>query len=229
MPGAVLVALHVHRVLDRRAVGGPLLVRRQRGEADDLVRPVDGHDAAKRRPTRWPATPACSLERAGHQVERGRRRRAPRGCRSAGSPRRRPPRPVGCDRRAAGIRRGRARPGALRHGGAVRPRRERARPWSAGSRRAAMLARRSAALPRTALLAQSAEHSHGKEGVVGSIPTEGSPTGRGTCRRGQPRRRSSVGQSTRLIIGRSSVRARPPLPSSTISSSRQPPTGDRSP
>ena len=28
--------------------------------------------------------------------------------------------------------------------------------------------------PQTALLAQSVEHSHGKAGVVGSIPTEGS-------------------------------------------------------
>ena len=34
--------------------------------------------------------------------------------------------------------------------------------------------RGSAALRGTALLAQSVEHSHGKAGVVGSIPTEGS-------------------------------------------------------
>ena len=53
-------------------------------------------------------------------------------------------------------------------------------------------------------LAQSAEHSHGKAGVVGSIPTGGS----------QSRRRSSVGKSTRLIIVGSPVRVRPPLPAS---------------
>ncbi len=39
----------------------------------------------------------------------------------------------------------------------------------------ATLSTRFAALPRScALLAQSAEHFHGKEKVVGSIPTEGS-------------------------------------------------------
>src|SRR3954470_4291770 len=59
-----------------------------------------------------------------------------------------------------------------------------------------------------ALLAQSAEHSHGKAGVVGSIPTEGSRS-RNSDR---PWRRSSGGQSTRLIIVLSSVRVRPPLP-----------------
>jgi hypothetical protein len=37
-----------------------------------------------------------------------------------------------------------------------------------------MIGPRFAALPRPALLAQSVEHSHGKAGVVGSIPTEGS-------------------------------------------------------
>ena len=52
-----------------------------------------------------------------------------------------------------------------------------------------------------ALLAHSVEHFHGKEEVVGSIPTEGS----------QLRRRSSVGESIRLIIGRSPVRIRSPL------------------
>ena len=39
---------------------------------------------------------------------------------------------------------------------------------------------RFAALPRIyALLAQSVEHFHGKEKVVGSIPTEGSASGDG--------------------------------------------------
>src|SRR6056297_164886 len=63
-----------------------------------------------------------------------------------------------------------------------------------------------------ALLAQSAEHSHGKAGVVGSIPTEGSTKWSGSPdREPNPRRRSSVGQSIRLIIGRSSVQVRSPL------------------
>ena len=44
-----------------------------------------------------------------------------------------------------------------------------------------MIAHRFAALPRPALLAQSAEHSHGKAGVVGSIPTEGSTKSRTVC------------------------------------------------
>src|SRR3984885_9230058 len=54
---------------------------------------------------------------------------------------------------------------------------------------------------RGAPLAQSVEHSHGKAGVVSSILTGGSPW-----------RRSSVGQSTRLIIVLSRVRVPPPLP-----------------
>ena len=62
-----------------------------------------------------------------------------------------------------------------------------------------MIVRRAGAV--SAPLAQSAEHSHGKAGVVGSIPTGGSPW-----------RRSSVGQSTRLIIVLSRVRVPPPLP-----------------
>ena len=37
--------------------------------------------------------------------------------------------------------------------------------------------------PENALLAQSAEHSHGKAGVVGSIPTEGSTMRPGTTPR----------------------------------------------
>jgi hypothetical protein len=65
---------------------------------------------------------------------------------------------------------------------------------------------------RDALLAQSAEHSHGKAGVVGSIPTEGSTKWSGRPGREQrPWQRSSVGQSIRLIIGRSSVQVRSPL------------------
>src|SRR5699024_11161408 len=60
-----------------------------------------------------------------------------------------------------------------------------------------------------ASLAQSAERFHGKEEVVGSIPTGGSPA--------IFWRRSSVGQSTRLIIERSPVRVRSPLPKSTDS------------
>src|SRR5437764_13820872 len=58
-------------------------------------------------------------------------------------------------------------------------------------------------------LAQSAEHSHGKAGVIGSIPIGGSHRQYQTpsaCRR------SPVGKSTRLIIEGPAVRARPPLP-----------------
>src|SRR5215210_7850353 len=68
----------------------------------------------------------------------------------------------------------------------------------------------------TAPLAQSAEHSHGKAGVIGSIPIGGSQTfppsrfPRGSEQ--QVWRRSSVGKSTRLIIEGSAVRVRPPLP-----------------
>ena len=57
---------------------------------------------------------------------------------------------------------------------------------------------------RHASLAQSAERFHGKEEVVGSIPTGGSQA--------RSWRRSSVGQSTRLIIELSPVRTRSPLP-----------------
>ena len=45
-----------------------------------------------------------------------------------------------------------------------------------------------------ALLAQSAEHSHGKAGVVGSIPTEGSPLPRPA-----PRLRGGVAQTVRAL------------------------------
>ena len=58
-----------------------------------------------------------------------------------------------------------------------------------------------------------AEHLHGKEGVAGSIPAEGSTKRSGSPgREPNPWRRSSVGQSIRLIIGRSSVQVRSPLP-----------------
>jgi hypothetical protein len=48
-----------------------------------------------------------------------------------------------------------------------------------------------------ALLAQSAEHSHGKAGVVGSIPTEGSAGSRRTSRLGA--RRGGVAQLVRAL------------------------------
>ena len=50
------------------------------------------------------------------------------------------------------------------------------------------------------------EHFHGKEGVVSSILTRGSDVQHPVTRRG-----SSAGQSARLIIVRSRVRAPPPL------------------
>ena len=221
-PQAVPVPPHVHRVLDRRPVGRPLLVRRHRGEADDLVLPLGHEDAEGARAAGQPA--ALVLPRAGHEVEGGRRvvdlvvvdLPDRLGVGLHGHP---------DARRAAGIRRGRTCRGALRH----RRRRLPAAPgagsaWSAGSRgRYAGPSVRGPAAP--ALLAQSAEHSHGKAGVVGSIPTEGStnpvaPDAWGVRPRKvtqpSPGRRSSVGQSIRLIIGRSSVRSRSPLPSSTV-------------
>ena len=57
--------------------------------------------------------------------------------------------------------------------GADRPDRGTAWPGRAAPRYAVTPVRGSAA---PALLAQSVEHSHGKAGVVGSIPTEGSST-----------------------------------------------------
>ena len=63
-------------------------------------------------------------------------------------------------------------------------------------------------IPLVAPIAQSAERLHGKEKVKGSIPFRGS--GRGFFR--FRRRGSSAGQSARLIIVRSRVRAPPPLP-----------------
>ena len=81
-PGPWWSRCDVHRVLDRRAVRGPLLVRRQRGEPDHRRCRVDGDDRregarAGRQPRRW------SSRRARHEVERGRRRHRPRGCRSS--------------------------------------------------------------------------------------------------------------------------------------------------
>ncbi len=61
---------------------------------------------------------------------------------------------------------------------------------------------------RVAPIAQSAERLHGKEKVKGSIPFRGSGRGLPVA----PRRGSSAGQSARLIIVRSRVRAPPPLP-----------------
>ena len=61
---------------------------------------------------------------------------------------------------------------------------------------------------RPAPLAQSAEHSHGKAGVGGSIPPGGSRSRRlPACRGGV-----AQGQSKRLIIAVSVVRVHPPLP-----------------
>ena len=85
---AVVVAADVDRVLHRGAVRGPLLVGRQGGEADDLV--VVRRRRRRRRRRSGPASQArWSARRAGHQVERGRRRSRPRGCRWPGWRRRR--------------------------------------------------------------------------------------------------------------------------------------------
>ena len=69
-------------------------------------------------------------------------------------------------------------------------------------------------LARRAPLAQSAERFHGKEKVDSSILSGGSvPEGLSPDR--PPCRRSSAGQSTRLIIEWSSVQVRPPTPIGT--------------
>ena len=64
----------VDRVLDRRAVGGPLLVRRQRGEADHLVgrRPSTATIAANA-PDRAASQRPLVVQRPGDEVERARR------------------------------------------------------------------------------------------------------------------------------------------------------------
>ncbi len=117
--------------------------------------------------------------------------------------------------RTAHAPRGRPRP-------APGPARRASRPWIAlgGTGRVAPRMPPRPPSPGTvvqASLAQSAERFHGKEKVVGSIPTGGSPPA-GACRpsrapaRRWTRRRSSVGESTRLIIEGSSVRTRPSPP-----------------
>ena len=173
------IAVDVHRVLDGRAVGGPVLVRRQRGEAD--------HRRSGRRPST--ATIAENApDRAAQPALAGRRATAgrgrtcsswssPRGCRWPGSPRHRRRPPAARDAGITSRRSGSGRrplpvtapvPVADQVDGVDRDRRRYA--GRAGSRRVDHSGRASA----SALLAQSAEHSHGKAGVVGSIPTEGS-------------------------------------------------------
>jgi len=68
----VAVATHVDRVLDAGAVGGPLLVRRQRPEADDVaafVGRIDGNDCCEC--TIAIGDPLLLIgQRSGNQVER---------------------------------------------------------------------------------------------------------------------------------------------------------------
>ena len=75
-----VVAVHVHGVLDGGAIGGPLLVRRQRREADDNaidVPPDDvtavghGHDGAERAGPGGQPRPLV-VERPGDEIERRR-------------------------------------------------------------------------------------------------------------------------------------------------------------
>ena len=162
-PRPVAVAAHVDRVLDGGAVGGPLLVGRQRGEADDLVA-VDGDDGGEGTGAGGQPRPLV-LQRSGHQVEGGRR---------------------GLDLEVVDgpdglgvVEGGQAR---ARTGG--QPSQGRARRSRGGDPGAcAMMRPPACGSAAPALLAQSAEHSHGKAGVVGSIPTEGS---RGRPLRGAP-------------------------------------------
>jgi hypothetical protein len=72
-------------------------------------------------------------------------------------------------------------------------------------------------------LAQSAEHSHGKAGVGGSIPPGGSKSRRWPAYRGGV----AQGQSKRLIIAVSVVRVHPPLPDEVCGAPRRPPSGTR--
>ncbi len=189
-PQAVPIPTDVDRVLHRRPVGRPLLVGRDRSEADHLPVPLGHQHAEGPGPAGQPAALIVAGPR--DEVERRRRVLAPRSCRWPGWPRRRPRRPVGsAARRWSGRRAGRV--DALTRSAAGGPERgstaigaagyRRRGPGSGGARSAlAWSARaqdryagpsvRGSAAP--ALLAQSAEHSHGKAGVVGSIPTEGS-------------------------------------------------------
>ena len=70
-------------------------------------------------------------------------------------------------------------------------------------------------------LAQSAEHSHGKAGVGGSIPPGGSKSRRWSACRGGV----AQGQSKRLIIAVSVVRVHPPLPDEVCGALRRPSSG----
>ena len=124
-----------------------------------------GHDRAERPgPGRQPRP--LVVERAGHEVER----------RGAGGDL------AVVDRHdRLGVVGGRQSDGRVGHGRAMVIRRLAAEPEAPGgivTRGGTLPAsvRGSAALRNTALLAQSVEHSHGKAGVVGSIPTEGSTT-----------------------------------------------------
>ena len=99
MPSPPRGAVDVDRVLDRRAVGRPLLVRRQRGEPDDRAAVVDGDDG--REGAGAGGQPGLLLgERPGDEVERARRRRhlevVDRPDRLGVAA----PRPAGCDRSA---------------------------------------------------------------------------------------------------------------------------------
>ena len=103
---AVAVAAHVDRVLDAGAIGGPLLVRRQRAEADDVAAFVG--------PDRWqrlPRTRRCDRRStaAGRPASGAPGRRwpscwTPRGCRSGGSARRRPTMPIAASSTSSGPR-----------------------------------------------------------------------------------------------------------------------------
>ena len=193
------VPVDVHRVLDRRAVGRPVLVRRQRGEPDHAPGAAgDGDDGREgARPGRDPALlvdPACGgrgrtwLVGAGdlEVVDGADRLGVGDGCRPERD-------------RGGGHRRATVAALAVRcpHGADANI--DRPGLWTAaGGRYAGTLVRGrtdASRHGRSALLAQSAEHSHGKAGVVGSIPTEGSTDGprSGRPARHQTWRRSSVG------------------------------------
>ena len=177
------VTTYIDRILDRRAVGRPFFVRTQGGEADDLLR--TGHEVG------------IGLGSGGANRHEG----------GEGSG------PGGQPLLLIGQRPGdevHGRRGVLdlvvvdpADGLGIGPDR---RPDPDGARIlgwfgdpahtsnllvvsevvAGSIDNRLAALPRSdALLAQSAERFHGKEKVVGSIPTEGSPLGDG-CKTGQP-------------------------------------------